>query len=74
MTEHYDIDQVLQRVPELVVMVRGQDFHLWRDGPRVVRAHIDHEYKVYQGKTLDEIKLDLEDYRPGSWSGGKNGF
>lgn len=67
MSDPYDIDAVLQRVPELVVNVRGREFHLWRDGHRIVRAHVDHEYKVYAGKTLDEIKLDLEEYRPGLW-------
>lgn len=67
MMDHYEIDVLLQRVPELVVPIRGIDFMLRRESPGVVRAHIDHEYKRYEGMTLDEIKLDLELWRPGSW-------
>lgn len=68
MTDHYDIDQLLQRVPELVVTVRGSDFHLWRESPGVVRCHIDHEYKRFVNMDLDEIKRALEDYRVGDWT------
>ncbi len=68
MSEPYELEELLRRVPELIVTVRGRDFKLWRLSPGVVMCRTDHESKRYTGCTLDEIKLDLEDYRPGSWT------
>lgn len=67
LSDHYDLDKVLQRHSELIVPVRGREFRLWRIAPDTFICRTDHESKRYTDCTLDEIKLDLEDYRPGGW-------
>jgi len=67
MSDYYDLDKVLQRHHELIVCVRGREFKLWRVAPNAFVCRIDYESKRYTNCTFDEIKADLENYRPGGW-------
>ena len=67
MSDHYDLDKVLQRHHELIIPVRGRDFKLWRVAPNTFVCRIDYESKRYTNCTFDDIKADLDNWRPGDW-------
>lgn len=67
MSEAYNISEVLKRHHNLIVTVRGHDFELYREFDGAVICRTGQERKRFVGCTLDEIKTDLEEWRPGSW-------
>lgn len=64
----YSLTEVLSRHHELIVTVRGRDFHLWLLYDGAVMARCGNEHWRFEGKDLDDLLDIFENYRQGDWS------